>query len=475
MLVRNLTLTLLAASALSACTLAPKTVRPALPVTNAWPIAQYNQGAANGSTASAADLGWRDVFIDPRLQGVIDLALANNRDLRVAVLNIEQSRAQYRIQRAALVPSVAATATGTQSRLTADQAAARPDGDRTTETYSVGVGITSWEIDLFGRVRSLNNAALQSYLATREISRSVQISLIAQTASAWLNLAADQDLLAVSQETLRTRQESTVLIRRRFEAGAISQLELSQALTLVEAARSDVATAIALVEQDKNALRLAVGADVPADLLPAGGLVTAQILRDLPAGLPSDVLTRRPDVLAAEHQLAGANANIGAARAAFFPRISLTAQAGVASGSLGSLFDGGNGAWSFSPGVSLPIFSGGANIAGLDSAKAGRDIAVANYEKAVQTAFREVSDGLAVQSTIQDRVGSQERLVAAANDTVRLSQARYGAGIDSSLAVLDAQRTLYASQQTLIVARLARETNLATLYKALGGGAPPAQ
>lgn len=469
MLVRNLTLTLLAASALGACTLAPATVRPALPVANAWPIAAAN----TGSTASAADLGWRDVFIDPRLQGVIDLALANNRDLRVAVLNIEQSRAQYRIQRAALVPAIGASATGTRGESSSAQVIA--GGDRTVEVYTAGVGVTSWELDLFGRVRSLNDAALQNYLATRETSRSVQISLIAQTAGAWLNLAADQDLLAVSQETLRTRQETTVLIRRRFEAGAISQLELSQALTLVEAARGDVATAIALVEQDKNALRLAVGADVPADLLPAGGLVTAQILRDLPAGLPSDVLTRRPDVLAAEHQLAASNANIGAARAAFFPTISLTGQTGVASNSLGSLFDSGNGAWSFAPRISVPIFSGGANVAGLDSAKAGRDIAVANYEKTVQTAFREVSDGLAVQSTIAERVGSQERLVAAANDTVRLSQARYGAGIDSSLSVLDAQRTLYTSQKTLIVARLARETNLATLYKALGGGAPPAR
>ena len=468
MLVRNLTLSLLAASALSACTLAPPTVRPALPVTDAWPIA-----AANTGTASAADLGWREVFIDPRLQGAIDLALTNNRDLRVAVLNIEQSRAQYRIQRSALVPAVAASATGTKGESSSAQVIG--GGDRSVEVYTANLGIASWEIDLFGRVRSLSNAALQNYLATRETSRSVQVSLIAQTAGAWLNLAADQDLLALSQETLRTRQETMDLVRKRFEAGAISQLEVSQAQTLIEAARSDVATAAALVEQDKNALRLVVGADVPADLLPAGGLVTAQILRDLPAGLPSDVLTRRPDVLAAEHQLAAANANIGAARAAFFPSISLTASTGVASNSLSSLFDSGNGAWTFQPRISLPIFSGGANIANLDSAKAGRDIAVANYEKAVQVAFRDVSDGLAVQSTINERVGSQERLVAAANDTVRLSQARYGAGIDSSLAVLDAQRTLYTSQKTLILARLARETNLATLYKALGGGAPPAR
>ena len=465
-MLRNLTLILLAATALSACTMAPATVRPALAVDNAWPIASANTGSA----VTAADLGWREVFVDPRLQGVIELSLNNNRDLRVAVLNIEKARAQYRVQRAALLPGVNATASGTRGESSSAQVVA--GGDRTVEVYSAGVGVTSYELDIFGRVRSLKDAALQSYLATAETRRSVQISLIAQTANSWLALAADQDLLALSQETLETRQQSMTLVQRRFEAGAISQLEVSEAQTLIEAARADVATYVAQVEQDKNALRLVVGADVPADLLPAGGLVTAQILPDLPAGLPSDVLTRRPDVLAAEHQLAGSNADIGAARAAFFPRISLTGSTGVASNSLGSLFDSGNGAWSFAPSISLPIFNGGANVANLDSAKASRDIAVATYEKTVQTAFREVADGLAVQSTIQDRVGSQERLVAAANDTVRLSRARYGAGIDSSLTLLDAQRTLYTSQKGLIGARLARATNLATLYKALGGGAP---
>jgi multidrug efflux system outer membrane protein len=470
MLLRNLTLTLLAASALSACTLAPKTERPALAVDNAWPIAAANTGSA----VTAADLGWREVFVDPRLQGVIDLSLSNNRDLRVAVLNIERARAQYRVQRAALLPGVDATAGETQTRTTAAQAAATQGGDRTTRAYTAGVGVTSYELDIFGRVRSLKDAALQSYLATRETSRAVQISLIAETANAWLSLAADQDLLALAQETLATREESLKLIRSRFDAGAANQLDLRQAETLAETARSDVATYVAQVEQDKNALRLVVGTNVPADLLPAGGLVTAQILPDLPAGLPSDVLTRRPDVLAAEHELAGANANIGAARAAFFPRITLTGSTGVASNDLGNLFDSGNGTWSFAPRISLPIFAGGANVANLDSAKASRDIAVATYEKAVQTAFREVADGLAVQSTIQDRVGSQERLVAAANDSVRLSRARYGAGIDSSLTLLDAQRTLYTAQQGLIGARLVRATNLATLYKSLGGGAPAA-
>ncbi|WP_426033325.1 efflux transporter outer membrane subunit [Caulobacter sp. DWP3-1-3b2] len=469
---RSLTLALLAASALGACTLAPATVRPALAVDNAWPVAASN----TGSRVTATDLGWREVFEDPRLQGVIEMALSNNRDLRVAVLNIEQARAQYRIQRAALIPGIDASAMGTRGQSSSSQTANIPGVavGRDIESYSAGVGVTSYELDIFGRVRSLKDAALQSYLATRENSRAVQISLIAQTAGTWLTLAADQDLLALSLETLSTRDQSMTLIRRRFEAGAISLLEVREAETLVENARSDVATYLAQVEQDRNALRLVVGADALNDLLPAGGLVTAQILPDLPAGLPSDVLTRRPDVLAAEHGLAGANANIGAARAAFFPSISLTGQTGVASNDLGGLFDSGSGAWSFTPRISLPIFNGGANMANLDSAKAGRDIAIAQYERAVQTAFREVSDGLAVQATIQDRVGSQERLVAAANDTVRLSRARYGAGIDSSLSLLDSERTLYTARKGLINTRLVRATNLATLYKALGGGAPAA-
>jgi len=473
MLLRNLTLTLLAASALSACTLAPPHQRPALAVDTTWPIAAANTGSA----VTAADLGWREVFQDPRLQGVIDLSLSNNRDLRVAVLNIEQARAQYRVQRAALLPGVDASASGTRGRSSSSQTIAIPGGpaaDRDVESYSAGVGVTSYELDIFGRVRSLRDAALQSYLATRETSRAVQISLIAETAGAWLNLAADQDLLALAQDTLATRQESLKLTRSRFDAGAANQLDLRQAETLAETARSDVATYVAQVEQDRNALRLVVGTNVPADLLPAGGLVTAQIMPDLPAGLPSDVLTRRPDVLAAEHQLQGASANIGAARAAFFPRITLTGSAGAASNDLDGLFDSGSGTWSFAPRISLPIFAGGANVAGLDSAKAGRDIAVAQYERTVQTAFREVADALAVQSTIQERVGSQERLVAAANDTVRLSRARYGAGIDSSLTLLDSQRTLYTAQQGLIRSRLVRASNLATLYKALGGGASAA-
>lgn len=468
---RNLTLTLLAASALTACTMAPKYERPALPVATTWPTA-----SANGQTASAGDLAWKQVFEDPRLAGTIDLALANNRDLRVAVLNIEQARATYRIQRAALLPTVNGTLSGTKSETPTAASgfgsAIGGSGSLEIENYNATVGVTSYELDIFGRVRSLKDQALHSYLATEETARATQISLIAETANAWLTLAADQDLLALAKDTLKSREDSLALAQRQFDVGAASQLDLRTSQTLAETARADVATYTAQVERDKNALRLLVGAEVPADLQPAGGLITAQILPDLPAGVASDVLTRRPDVLAAEHSLMGANANIGAARAAFFPRISLTGSYGSASADLDGLFKSGTKSWSFAPSISVPIFAGGANKAGLDSAKAGQKIAVATYEKTVQTAFREVSDALATQATIGDRLAAQERVAAAAADTARLTKLRYDRGVDSSLVLLDAQRTQYTAQQGLINARLARASNLVTLYKVLGGGAP---
>ena len=465
-LLRNLTLSLLAASSLTACTLAPTTVRPTLPVAQTWPTAEP------AGSATAADLAWKEVFIDPRLAGTIDLALKENRDLRVALLNIEKARAQYGVQRAALLPGINAGVSGSKARTPAS--VSQTGSAIETEQYSANVGFTGYELDLFGRVRSLNQAALQNWLAVRENSRTAQISLISEVAGSWLTLAADEDLLALARDTLAARDQSLKLTQSRVDAGAASTLDLRQAQTLAEQARADVAAYVAQVAQDRNALRLVVGADVPADLLPAGGLVTAQIMPDLPAGVVSDVLTRRPDVLAAEHQLVAANANIGAARAAFFPRIALTGSTGSASGELGDLFKSGSGAWSFAPSITLPIFAGGANKAGLDSAKASQGIAIASYEKAVQTAFREVADALAVRDTIADRVGAQERLVAAASDSQRLAKQRKDAGIDSSLTLLDAQRTLYGAQQGLIAARLVRATNLVTLYKVLGGGAPAA-
>jgi multidrug efflux system outer membrane protein len=459
---------LLAAVSLGACTLAPRYERPALPVAQTWPQAQP---ATPSQGAVASDLGWRTVFLDPRLQGVIDLALKENRDLRVAVLNIEKARAQYRVQRAELLPAI--TANGGETRSHTASAVSQTGRAVDTETYSATVGFTAYELDLFGRVRSLNQAALQSYLATEETRRATQISLVAEVASDYLALAADQELLKVAQDTLATREDSLRLSQKRFEAGATSQLDLSQAQTLTEQARADVATATAQVGRDRNALRLVVGAEIPAELLPQGGLNAIAIQSDLPAGLPSQVLTRRPDVLAAEHSLEAQNANIGAARAAFLPRISLTGSTGAASTDLNNLFNAGTGSWSFTPQISLPIFSGGANLANLKAAKASRDITVAQYEKAVQTAFREVADGLETRATIRDRVTAQDRLVAAATTSQTLAQARYDRGVDSYLTLLDAQRTLYGARQTQLAAKLAELNNRVTLYKALGGGVWP--
>lgn len=463
---RNLTLILLASTAVSACTLAPKYERPTLPVAQTW----STPTAEPAGSVTAADLDWRQVLVDPRLQGVVDLALKQNRDLRVAVLNIERARAQYGVQRSALFPSIDGVLSEQRGRTPA--AVSQTGRAIETETYSATIGFTAYELDLFGRVRSLNQQALQSFFATEETARATRISLIAETANAWLTLAADQDRLALARSTLATREESLALTRRQVDGGVGSLLDLRTAETLAETARSDVASYTAQVAQDRNALVLLTGGEVPAELLPSGDLSSAKILADLPAGLPSDVLARRPDVLSAEHSLQGANANIGAARAAFFPRISLTGSTGATSGDLNDLFKNGTGSWSFTPQISLPIFAGGANVANLNSAKAGRDIAVATYEKTVQTAFREVSDALSIRQTVSDRLAAQERLVSAATDRERLSQQRRDAGVDSALTLLDAQRTLYSAQLGLISARLDRATNLVTLYKTLGGGAP---
>ncbi|MDB5469088.1 MAG: efflux system, outer rane lipoprotein NodT family [Caulobacter sp.] len=458
-------LVLMASTALGACTtMAPAYEKPALPIARAWP-----DGAAAGQTQSAADLAWKDVYQDARLQGVIQLALDQNRDLRVAVLNIERARAQYRVQRSASLPSLDAGILGSRGRTPGDLSGAGSAID--TESYSASLGVTAYELDLFGRVRSLNAAALQSYLATAETRRAVQISLIAETATAWATLAADQDLLTVSQNTLKSSEESLALTRRRQEGGAANLLEVRQAETLAETARGDLAAAQAQVARDRNALTLLAGTDVPADLLPQGDLQHLAIRHDLPAGVPSAVLARRPDVLSAEHSLQGMNANIGAARAAFFPRITLTASAGSASTELSGLFGGGSGAWSFAPAISLPIFDGGANAANLRVATVDRDVALAQYEKTVQTAFREVADALAVQTTLNRRLEAATRLLVAAQDAERLSRIRYEQGIDSYLVLLDAQRTRYSAEKALVALWLVRAQTSATLYKALGGGA----
>lgn len=450
-------------AALGGCSLMPAYERPALPVPAAYP-----EAAPATTSADTADIGWHEFFADERLRRVLALALSNNRDLRVAALNIEKARAQYRVQEAASYPAVSAT--GSQSATRTADKLRTPGSPGISRQYSAGVGVSAYELDLFGRVRSLDAQALEQFLATGEARRSAHISLVAEVANAWLTLGADQERLALAQRTLASQGESYRLNQRSFEVGVLSALALRQAQTSVDSARVDVARYTAQVAQDRNALVLLVGAAVPAELLPAALSDSLNMLPDLPAGVPSALLERRPDVLQAEHSLKAANANIGAARAAFYPRISLTASAGSASSELSGLFQGGSGTWSFLPQVSLPIFDGGANRANLDIAKIGRDIGVAQYEKAIQTAFREVSDALAQRSTLGEQLDAQQSLVDATAESDQLSRARFARGVDSYLGVLDAQRSLYSAQQNLIGTRLSRLSNLVTLYKVLGGG-----
>lgn len=454
---------------LSGCTMAPTYTKPDAPVPVSWPSGPaYKAEAAKPAEKPVADIPWRDFFVEPRLQKVIDLALANNRDLRVAILNIERTRAQYQIQRSDLFPKVDANAAGSFQRIPADLSST--GSAYTADQYSVGLGISSYELDLFGRVRSLKDQALEQYLATEQARHSVQISLVSQVATTWLALAADRERLQLAKETLVAQQESFKLTRSRFEAGVSSALDLNQAQTSVDAARVDIARYTTLVAQDENALNLVVGSPVPADLIPGTISETITAMKDVAPGLPSDALLSRPDILQAENLLKGANANIGAARANFFPRITLVSSVGFGSDELAGLFKGDSFAWSFAPRISLPIFDGGSNRANLTVAEADRDIAVAQYEKAIQTAFREVADSLAQRGTIDDQLAAQQSLTDATSESYKLSQARYEKGVDSYLQVLDAQRALYGAQQNLIGVRLTRLANLVTLYKVLGGG-----
>jgi multidrug efflux system outer membrane protein len=411
---------------------------------------------------------WRDFFADKHLQSVIELALSNNRDLRVAALNVEKAQALYRIQRAQQYPEIDASAAGQLYRVPGKMS--QTGKAYTYEQYNVGFSSTVWELDLFGRVRSLKQAALEQYLATEQAHSATQISLIAAVANTYLTMAADRDNLRLAQATLEAQQASYDLIRQTREAGIASDLDLRQAQSQVEAARVDIARYTGKVALDGNALNLLVGTQVPAELLPSE-LSSDQSLKDVSAGLPSDLLLRRPDILAAEHQLKAAYANIGAARAAFFPQIALTGGGGVMSGELSNLFKAESDTWNFYPQITAPIFDAGARRANLKAAKVDRDLAVAEYEKTIQSGFREVSDSLTLRSRLVEQQQAQQALVTALDETYQLSQARYKAGIDSYLSVLVAQRSLYGAQQTLVSVRLARQSNLVNLYKVLGGGA----
>jgi len=452
--------------ALGGCSLAPKYERPAPPVEAQF--AAGGQAPAAAGAAAAADVGWRDVFGDPRLQALIALGLENNRDLRVAALNVELTRAQYRIQRAQQLPSVSAVATSTTQRVPADLSST---GGATQGTaYTVGGALSAFELDLFGRVRSLSEAALEQWLATEEAHRSAQISLVAALATQYLAERAFDDQVTLARQTLDIVQALYALTKRTYEAGRTSELDLRTAESQVETARFNLSVAEQQRAQAANALVLLVGQPLPSDLPPPVPLDAQAIVAELPAGVPSEVLVRRPDILAAEHQLKSANANIGAARAAFFPSITLTAFGGTSSAELSGLFATGSQVWSFTPRLNLPIFMGGALRASLDVAKVRKSIEVALYERAIQGAFREVSDALVVRAAVEQQLEAQIALVGAEERRYQLSDLRYRKGIDSYLNVLTAQRDLFSAQQQLIQTRLARLANLIDLYRALGGG-----
>ncbi|MFB3925516.1 MAG: efflux transporter outer membrane subunit [Syntrophales bacterium] len=457
---------LLGSLGLGGCTLAPKYTRPAAPVPARWPAGPAYQGTQSAEAVPAADLKWREFFTDPHLQSVIRMALVNNRDLRLAALNVERARAVYGIQRAELFPALDAAGSYVRQRVPADLSTT--GSSMTANQYNVNLGVTAWEIDFFGRIRSLKDAALEQYFATDQARRSAQILLISNTAIAWHTLAADRENLKLSRSTLEAQEASYKLIRKRYDLGMASELDLRRAQSQVDAARGDVARYMQFAAQDENALNLLAGSRVPPELLPPD-LTGIAVPKEVTAGLSSEVLLRRPDVLAAEHQLKAANANIGAARAAFFPRISLTAAFGTASADLSGLFKAGSGAWNFAPSAVMPIFDARVWSA-YDVTKTDRDIAVAQYEKTIQSAFREVANALAVKGTVNQQIAAQESLVGALAEAYRLAVLRYNRGIDSYLSVLDAQRSLYGAQQGMIGLQLSRVTNLVSMYAVLGGG-----
>ena len=490
---KRILLAALVSTALAGCDLAPKYHRPegaapaALPEGGVYPVAPTD-------APDVTRIGYREFFTEPRLQAVIAIALDNNRNLRIAAANVLQARAQYRVQRADLVPttslSAGATYTNNIQGATGATAGGSTGGSGTVpggttggtggsavgatsgnlEFYQVGAGFSQFELDLFGRIRNLTRAAQEAVFASEEAQRSTRISLIAETATAWLTMASDQEQLRISRQSLQSFAESLRLTREQFRIGTASELEARQAETNYQQARSDIATLEAQVAQDQNALNLLAGTTVPADQLPTG-LGAEAVTRDaLPGDLSSEVLLRRPDVLQAEHQLIAEYANIGAARAAFFPTISLTATLGTLAPALSGLFSGGSFTYTGAPSAALPLFDGGRRKGNLDYARASQKVAVSTYERAVQTAFREVADALAQRGRIDERTAAQEARANAAVVAAKLSDARYRAGVDSFLVSLDAQRTAYSAQQQLATTRLARASNLVELYRALGGG-----
>jgi multidrug efflux system outer membrane protein len=455
-----------AAAALLGCTMTPQYHRPQAEVPSRLPEGGAYPAALGTNLPPAADLRWKQFYPDPRMQEVIGLALTNNLDLRTAASNVRYFRALYGIQGSAMLPSVAANGTFTRQRVPHDLSA--PGSPALQSSHSLSLGVVAWELDFWGRIRSLKESALQEYLATEHGRRGAEVSIIAAVAGTYLAVAADQESLAIAQTTLETQQRSYELVNSRFKLGLTHELDLDRAQTQVDNARRDAATYQQQLAQDINALNFLAGVQVPLSLL-ATNLAGILPPRELAGGLSSDVLLTRPDVLQAEAQLKSANANIGAARAAFFPRITLMSALGTASSDLNKLFTSDARTWSVAPQVTLPIFEPGTWYA-LRAGKARREMMVLQYQKSIQSAFRDVADALAVKGTVDERLSAQESLVQANTSTYRLSDSRYLKGIDSYLSVLDAQRSLYAAQQGLVGLRLAKMASGVQLYAALGGG-----
>lgn len=453
------------ALALAGCTMIPEYERPAPPVPEAFPAAAPAPAA---ETPAAAALDWRDFLVDERLRAVVEQALAGNRDLRMASLNVDRVAALYRVQRSVLSPGFGVQGSGTRARIP-EQMTDSGEAE-ISEQYSVDVGFLAWEIDLFGRLRSLSASAFEQYLATAEGERSARSALIAATAASYLRLAADAESLRLAEATIAAQSEALDLIRASRDAGIGSDLEVRQAESQVEQARVTRAQSAGALAVDRHALELLLGGPLAPELEPAG-FESIAATAEIGAGLPSEVLLGRPDILAAEHRLRAANANIGAARAAFFPRISLTAAFGTLSPELSSLFESGTRRWTFAPLVQMPLYAGGGPRAQLKATKIEREMAVADYEKAIQTGFAEVADALALGETLAAQRAAQDALLLALEETVRLSETRFRAGVDGYLGVLVAQQALYRAQQASVELRLAERANRILLYKALGGGA----
>ncbi|MGB7483488.1 MAG: efflux transporter outer membrane subunit [Castellaniella sp.] len=466
MMNRRLPARALAVSALSlalgACSLAPTYHRPQAPVPDRFPVVAAETGQAELPS-------WRDFFRDPRLQALVELALKNNRDLRIAVDRVEEARAQFGIVQSDRLPTIGAMGSGQITRAPADMRNGGADASSVSRSYTAGVGMTAFELDFFGRVRNLSEAAYQSYLSTDQARRTVQLGLIAQTAEAYFRLRSAQVLHGLMEQTLEARKGTLDLVQSRFDVGVASDLDLAQAQSQYDTVRADQIATERAMAQAGNALQLILGMPVPDDLpepLPFG---REQLLPSLPAGLPSQLLERRPDIVGAEHDLMAANAQIGAARAAFFPRISLTGLLGFASPELDALFGGSHRYWQFSPQIQMPLFSGGIK-GNLDLAKARSNIAVSAYEKAIQTAFREVADGLAGEATYSRQLDALRATEESALRALKLSQIRYETGVDSFLQVQSAQIALYGVQQQFIQLGTDALFNRVELYKALGGG-----